>query len=313
MVLGEAGAFSWEAGLRWENTELKITDRTAAGPTRTTDYSIPLPSASVKWDLTPEDRITGSVARTTRNQPFNFISPVLLEAELEDNDFVGNPNLEPETAWGFDVGYERRLGRTGVVGVNVFYRSVSDLIEIANTGTVGSEGPGTFVYTPRNTGDGVVYGVELDLSTPLTVFGLDNTGVFLNYSWLDSEIDDEFGSRRFNSQAEYVFNAGFIQDVPEFDLAFGATYREQGMAFSRIVSEEVRTEYGADLEVFLEKRLGTNFTVRLTGSNLLDAEKKEFFNKFLTAADQRARAFDEYEFEAENAGPVYQIIGRYAF
>jgi outer membrane receptor protein involved in Fe transport len=312
MVSSTEGPMKWELGLRWENTEVEIEDRTT-GQKRTKDYSVVLPSASLKWDLTSEDRVIVSFARTTRNASFNFLSPALLETELEDNDFVGNPNLTPETAWGLDIGYERRLGRTGVVGVNVFYRDVTDLIEITNTGVVGSEGPGTFVYSARNTGSGKVWGVEFDLSMPLTFIGMENTGVFLNYSWLDSEIKDEFGTRRFNSQAESVFNVGFIQDLPEIESAFGMTYRKQGEAFSRIVSEEVTTTYGADLEVFVERRFGKNFTLRFTGSNLLDADKEEKFNKFLTADDQRARAFDEYEFESESAGPVYQIVGRYAF
>ena len=90
--------------------------------------------------------------------------------------------------------------------------------------------------------------------------------MFFNYSWLDSEIDDEFGSRRFNGQSDFVLNVGFIQDLPALGAAFGATYRKQGDAFGRIIGEEVTTSYGADLEVFIEKRFGDNFTVRLAGS-----------------------------------------------
>jgi hypothetical protein len=106
-------------------------------------------------------------------------------------------------------------------------------------------------------------GVEFDLSTPLTAIGLDNTGVFFNYSWLDSDIDDTFGSRKFNSQSDYVLNVGFIQDLPQLGGAFGATYRKQGEAESRIIGEEVTTTYGADLEIFVEKRFG-KFTLRLS-------------------------------------------------
>jgi hypothetical protein len=142
---------------------------------------------------------------------------------------------------------------------------------------------------------------------------MENTGVFMNYSWLDSEINDEFGERHFNSQATSIFNIGFIQDIPSWAASFGATYRKQGDAFSRVVGEEVTTTYGADLEVFLEKRFGESFTMRLTGSNLLDANKDEVFNKFVTAQDQVDRSFDEFELENESAGPWFQLIGRYAF
>lgn len=314
MLSGANGALSWETGLRYEATETQIADQTVpGGKSLETDDGVLLPSAHIRWKLSENDRVTASVARTIRRPNFNQLSPATLLAEYGDNDFVGNPQLDPETAWGLDLGFERRLGRRGVAGVNLFYRDVANLVEVANTGTVGSEGPGTFLLTPRNTGDGKVWGIEFDLSTPLTIVGLKNTGVFLNYSWLDSEVDDEFGSRRFNDQSDYVFNVGFIQDIPTWAAAFGATYRKQGEAFGRIVGEEVTTSYGADLEVFVEKRFGKSFVIRLTGSNLLDAKKEETFNKFDTLADQRTGDFAEYELESEKAGPVFQLVTRLAF
>lgn len=314
MLSGKAGDVKWEAGLRYETTDVDITDRTvsAALQNSSTSYDILLPSAHVKWNLTSEDRISASVARTVRRPGFDQISPATLEEEFGDNDYIGNPNLKPETAWGLDVGYERRLGKRGVAGVNVFYRDVTDLIELTSIG-VGSAGAPARLLQTQNVGDGSVMGVEFDLSTPLTVVGLDNTGVFFNYSWLDSDIDDTFGSRKFNSQSDYVLNVGFIQDLPKFGGAFGVTYRKQGAAESRIIGEEVTTTYGADLEIFVEKRFGDKFTIRAVGSNLLNAKKQETFNKFASTADQQSRSFDEYELESEEAGPVFQLIARMAF
>ena len=312
MLDGKSGALKWEAGLRYETTDVTLQDRTVPSTTDV-DYKFLLPSASIRYNVTADDQIYVSGARTIRRPSFDYLSPALLTAELGDNDFIGNPELKPESAWGLDAGYERRMGKQGVVGVNVFYRKVKDLIELTNTGAEGDEGPGTFVYSARNTSDGKVWGVEFDLSTPLTAIGLENTGVFLNYSWLDSDVNDEFGSRKFNSQSDYVFNIGFIQDLPTWGAAFGATYRKQGEAYSRVVGEEVTTTYDGDLEIFLEKRIGKDLTIRLTASNLLDGEKKETFNKFTTIEDQKDRNFDEYEIERENAGPVFQLIARLAF
>ena len=261
--------------------------------------------------------MTISGARTVRRPRFDDASPVLLEEELGDNDFLGNPLLKPESAWGADLGYEHRLGRTGVIGVNVFYRSISDLIELANTGVPGAAddptGDRTWVYQPRNTGDGTVYGVEFDVSTSLGFLGLPDTGVFGNLSLLESDITDELGERRFNGQSNIVYNFGFIQDIPSFGPAFGATSRKQGAPYDRFVAEEVRTTYGADLEIFVEKRFGKRFTIRAVGSNLLDGAKAESFNKFNTTQDQIDRNFDEYELERETAGPVFQVMARLAF
>jgi hypothetical protein len=49
------------------------------------------------------------------------------------------------------------------------------------------------------------------------------------------------------------------------------------------------------------------------GSNLLNGAKREAFNKFTTVDDQNDRSFDEYELESEKAGPVFQLMARYAF
>jgi hypothetical protein len=316
LVEGKSGAIKWEVGVRWENTNVAIRDLTPGGASIDTDYNHLLPSASAKIEL-GDGRVTISGARTVRRPRFDDASPVLLEEELGDNDFLGNPLLKPESAWGADLGYEHRLGRTGVIGVNIFYRSISDLIELANTGVPGAAddptGDRTWVYQPRNTGDGTVYGVEFDVSTSLGFLGLPDTGVFGNLSLLESDITDELGERRFNGQSNIVYNFGFIQDIPSFGAAFGATYRKQGAAYDRFVAEEVRTTYGADLEIFVEKRFGKRFTIRAVGSNLLDGAKEESFNKFNTTQDQIDRNFDEYELERETAGPVFQVMARLAF
>jgi outer membrane receptor protein involved in Fe transport len=306
MFSGETGALKWEAGLRYETT-----DTTIAGIDN--DFAVLLPSASLRYRLSDSDRLTLSVARTVRRPDFDDLAPVTLEEERGDNDFRGNPLLEPETAWGVDLGFERRLGRRGVIGVNAFYRDVTDLIEDINTGLQGSGGAGTFIESIDNVGDGQVYGLEFDLSTPLDFMGLESTGVFLNASWLDSTVEDVLGERRFNSQSDFVYNFGFTHDIPTWGLAFGATYRKQADAFERVYAEEIVTSYGADLEIFIEKQIFSNTVIRLTGSNLLDSSKDEVFDKFNDQADQIARVYDEYELETESAGPVYQLVMRVAF
>src|SRR5690606_21885657 len=162
------------------------------------------------------------LARTLKRPGFNTLVPAVLEGEYGDNDYLGNPALAPETANGIDLGFEHRLGRRGVVGLNLFYRDISELIELVNTGAPSETAdeaaamaanpfqPDSWVFTSANVGDGKAYGVEFDLSTPLSALGMDNTGVFLNYAWVDSRVEDFSGTRRFNDQARSTFNAGFI-------------------------------------------------------------------------------------------------------
>ena len=338
MFSGDAGRTAWEAGLRYETTDSDIESSQDGDVLRVSrDYSELLPSLHLKWDLTDVDRISLSLARSIKRPGFNELIPALLDGEYGDNDYIGNPHLDPETANGLDLGYERRLGRRGVVGINFFYRDIENLIELVNTGQPSDEMTGawedmvddgeyasveaamaaepakSWVFTSGNVGDGKVYGVELDLSTPLGVFGMEDTGVFMNYAYVKSDVDDFMGGRRFNNQARSSFNAGFIQDLPTLDASFGLSYRKQGDAYERIVGEEVTIRYGEDLEAFVEKRFGTRFSLRFTASNLLDASKDEVFHKFNTIDDQLARDHDEFELETEEAGPSYQVMMRWAF
>ncbi|UXI69689.1 TonB-dependent receptor plug domain-containing protein [Tahibacter amnicola] len=336
---GQGRALRWETGLRYERTDADIhSDNEAVA----NEYRILLPSAHFRWELSDGDRLRLSLARTVRRPDFKQLLPVTLEEEFGDNDFIGNPSLKLENAWGLDLGFEHRLGKRGVVGINLFYRNVRDLIEVVNTGTPSAtalddyeeavdefleEHPGataatpgypvfdpdSFVFSAANVGHGRVYGVELDVSTPLTALGLPDTGVFANYSWLDSSVRDAMGARRFNNQPRFVYNVGVIHDIPSVGMSVGASYRKQGDAEQRLLAEEVRTEYGADLEAFVEKRFGDSVSVRLTASNLLNARKDEFFGKFDTLGDQQGRDFDEYELESEQSGPVVQLIARFAF
>jgi len=336
---GKAGILSWEAGLRYETTrsDIRYIEDGDVEGSAGKDYDELLPSAHLRWDLTDADRLSLSLARSVKRPNFNELIPALLDGEFGDNDYIGNPRLDPETANGIDFGYERRLGRKGVVGVNLFYRDVKNLIELVNTGApsedardtwedlvddgdyatveeaMAAEPAESWVFTSANVGDGKVYGIEFDLSTPLDAFGLDNTGVFLNYAYVKSKVDDFLGERRFNDQARSVFNIGFIQDLPTLGASFGVSYRKQGDAYSRVLSEEVLVRYGKDLEAFVEKRFGKNVSVRLTAANLLDASKDEFFHKFDNLADQIDRDYDEYELETEEAGPSYQLVMRWAF
>jgi len=347
MLSSKGESFSWEAGLRYETTRSEIDyleDEESAGRV-SKDYNELLPSVNLRWDVSEADRINLSLARTIKRPNFNELIPALLDGEFGENDYIGNPQLDPETATGIDLGFEHRLGRKGIVGLNFFYRDVKDLIELATVlddagnpvpseemqGTwedmvddgdatdiedaMAQEPASSFLFTSANVGDGKVYGFEFDLSTPLSALGMDNTGVFFNYSWVDSKINDRnLGyERRFNEQAKNVYNIGFIQDLPGIAASFGATFRKQGDAYSHVIGEDGLIRYGEELDVFVEKRFGDSFSVRLSANNLLDASKDEFFDKFNTLEDQLDRDYDEYETESEEAGPSYQLVVRWAF
>ncbi|RHW17989.1 TonB-dependent receptor [Sphingomonas gilva] len=316
VTLEPTPAFTVDAGLRYE-----ITRRTVgAEGFDDVDYDNELltPSLHLKFAPTADDQFRASFARTVRRPDYDLISPYEQEESPGDEDTtVGNPALRNQKSWGVDVGYERRLGAAGIVGVNFFYRDITDLIELV---VIGDAGDGQ-LFTPQNIGDGQTWGAEFDLSVPLTGFGMPDTGLFANYTYLDSKTIDPFTreERRFNNQPHHVYNVGFIQTVRSLDASFGATISGRSGAFESNFDEVINLRYDPDLEAFVEKRFGENFVLRLTVQNILDRRKKEDFRKYdgdslQEILDNRAAGdLDEYEIERERSGQLIQVTLRAAF
>src|SRR3546814_17236592 len=101
---------------------------------------------------------------------------------------------------------------------------------------------------------------------------LPDTGLFANYTYLDSETTDPFTGekRRFNNQPHHVYNAGFIQNVPSIDASFGAAVSGRSAALESNFDETISLRYPPDLEAFVEKRFGRSFVIRFPAQNLIN-------------------------------------------
>jgi outer membrane receptor protein involved in Fe transport len=286
------------------------------------------PSAHVQVPFGNGPQLRVSVARTVRRPNIDQVVPFIQVDDPEDNDItVGNPDLKFETAWGVDVGLEQRI-RRGVVGVNFFYRRVNDLIALVNTGIPSdpeadpdSEEGRARIYTFDNVGKGKVYGVEFDLSAPLSFIGLDNTGIFANYTRLWSKrTEPNLGFKvPFDGQPKYVYNFGLTQDFPAFGASAGFSFRKQGESISTFLGEEEHQFYQGNLEAYVEKRIGKNFVLRLSGNNLLDARSLQYERNFDgdTGLDiieaQRAGDVDNFEVEHEETSRQIMLTARLVF
>lgn len=327
------GPLEIDAGARYEITRRDTTSD--GGAARYEDDTVN-PTLAIRYAATADDVFRVSVARTVRRPNYDQISPYEQEETPGDGDVtIGNPQLRNEKAWGVDVGYERRLGTSGIFGVNAFYRDIADLTELVNIGDVLEEDEDDVdedgdteeeiqignVYTPRNIGDGEVWGVEVDFSAPLSVFGLPDTGLFANYTYLDSKTIDPFTGeeRRFNGQPHHVYNVGFIQTVRSVGASFGASVSGRSSSFDSAFDETVELTYRPDLEAFVEKRFGDFLVLRVTASNLLNRVKRETYRKYdgdslaEVLENRAAGELDEFELEQERAGRLFQVTARAAF
>lgn len=308
-----------QLGVRSESTDTEA--RIVGGASGGSSSDEINPSMHVQWNPWENGQFRVSYARTVRRPSLDQVVPFANSDSPEDDDETfGNPNLKQETSWGYDIGYEHRLGQRGVIGFNYFHRDVSDLISLVNTG-VSTGVPGAFEYTYENTGDGEVSGWEVDVSTPLSFMGLSETGFFANYTSLDSERMEPLTglTARFNAQPEYVYNFGITQNLPSWSTSFGFSYRKQGLSESLFLGEVERQWYDANLEVFVEHRLSENVVLRIVGNNLLDADSIQAERNYDgdTAQEivdnQIANDVDEFEVERENSSPTILFSVRAVF
>lgn len=312
-----APGFGFDAGLRYEHTKRDVRSDDGSA---SLDAGTLNPSLHLRYAPGADGQLRFSVARTVRRPAYDLISPYRQEEEPADNDeLLGNPDLRNETAWGLDLGYEHRIGKRGIIGANLFYRDITDVIELVSTG-IETEAGGR-VFQPQNIGKGTTWGIELDLSTDLDMLGLPDTGLFANYTYLDSEVVDPFTgeTRRFNNQPQHIYNFGFIQNLRSPGISFGATVSGRSNATESNFDETVELIYGTDLEAFVEKRFGSRFVLRFTAANILDRRKRENFRIFdgdsvdEIIAARLAGDVGESEAESERAGVLFQVTLRAAF
>ncbi len=316
---------TFEAGVRMEHTSTHQEFVDLGGNDAATSAKSTLlnPSAHLQADVGDNGQVRVSVARTVRRPTFDQLVPSVLTDEPEDDDAVrGNPDLKFEKSWGLDVGYEHVLPGKGIMGVNFFYRKVKDLNQLVNTNSTITVGGDDFnLYQYRNVGDGKTWGIEFDISTTLAFIDLEETGFFANFTRIWSDRFDENAQMdvRFNHQPKFVYNVGLTQNIPDYEVTFGASYQKQGLARSVFLGEIEDQWYDGNLEVFIEKRFEGGFTLRLTGNNLLNAESIQAERNFdgdtaaEVLANQRSGTIDNYELERETASRIFMITGRYSF
>jgi outer membrane receptor for ferrienterochelin and colicin len=262
-----------------------------------------------------------------RRPSFDQLNPTLL---IDDEESIlGNPTLDQETAVGYDAGVDFELpGNQAILGLNAFYRDVSDKIELDGVPDGVNEIFQEFVDEDieatvwvNNPNEGEIYGLEFDLSTPLA-FISENFHVFANYTWIESEIRDANQNfpidRPFSLQPDYIYNLGFDHLLAGIGFTYGASYQKLGPAQEWVnVSAEAKevtdVEYDGNLEVFLEKTLAERFVVRLAAQNLLDAEKDETQRVYESVEQYQAGTPVTQIRQIEESDPVYILTFRGTF
>lgn len=208
-------------GVRLEDTTTTATD--FFGASRERDNMFVLPSAHYVHNFANDLDFRTGIARTLRRPDLRELSPSVATAggTAASPDTGGNPDLEPESIWGLDIGLDQYFwGNRGLLGVNLFGRHFTDKIE-----NIQANEAGRIVARGQNVGTGHMYGLEVEGRLPLAFIDLENLTLWANATRVFTEVEAKATgqTRRFLDQPDYVGNIGVDWFVPVLRTTFGAS------------------------------------------------------------------------------------------
>jgi outer membrane receptor for ferrienterochelin and colicins len=238
------------------------------------------PSLHLLARLTPNDNLRASVAKTVKLPRLDELSTSLDSTfdrnDIRHPDLTGNPNLSEEKALSYELRLEHFFEDKGIVSMGGFYRNIDDKIEKMTV----LEG-GRYVTRPYNSGQGSLWGIELELKKSLSSY-IEGLGTFANATIQDSSITNTATGfkRPIKQTSNYLYNIGIDHTLPSYKLTYGTAYRYVG-GYDDPLDEngisQVQKGYGT-LDMYVNKRLDETFKLQLNWKNITEAMIKTTSN-----------------------------------
>jgi outer membrane receptor protein involved in Fe transport len=188
---GETGSFSYQTGVRVENTRIQ-TELEQTGEGSRQNYVNLFPSLFISYTISEQNSLQLSYSRRI-SRPWSRMLLPFTEIRDSRNRRAGNPNLEPEFGNSYELGYLRRWN-SGSVLSSIYYRHRTGVIE--RVYTVDSDGFTT--RRPINLATEEAWGIEFSADQDLFE-GLQLSG---SLNLFRSNRDGEFEGELYSSESE---------------------------------------------------------------------------------------------------------------
>jgi TonB-dependent receptor len=179
-----AGNFTAIPGVRMEKTKSDyaakavIDSLTVADLTKDFDtfgsqsYTDWFPGLNLRWNATPSLVLRAAVTRAIGRPNYEQLAPTVSVNTGDNEVTMGNPNLQPLKSTNYDLAAEYYLGRSGIISIAGFYKTISNPIyssTIEQSGTfAGRDLVDAQVTLPVNAESAFVKGIEINAQTELS-------------------------------------------------------------------------------------------------------------------------------------------------
>jgi outer membrane receptor protein involved in Fe transport len=210
---------------------------------------------------------------------FSLFAATTNEEDRDRDALAGNPELEPETGWNYNAELEYRLpGDAGVLSSSVFFADIDNYIGRIDA-TIDPEEP---LSATGNVGPSKRWGWFNRASLRLNRFNLPNAILSGTLGLFDSEIIDPFLNSKQRTGGRGFGNLSFRQDITDLGLSYGVEYRHNiwGGYYDIDIVTITRTDRQQSLDLFVQKVMFEDWTLRLETDNTLDASECRIRQRF---------------------------------
>lgn len=269
---------SLESSLLYETSEIEQSGEVA----KKRDFNFLKPKLDFRFDINPSFQARMSVEKEVSQLSFADFS-ANTNPQDADQDFIsGNPEIEPQETWRYNINLDYRLPNDGgVLNSRLFYLDVEKSIGRVDV-TTDPERP---MSANGNVGDGKVFGLYLNASVRLGFIDLPQAVVTAGLNLEDAYLYDPLiGKKRTIIPYDRGgYRLGFRHDIPEQRLNYGFNFQDGIGGVGGTGGNRVRYDinnvifFGAgkirpNLELFVEKVSFGNLTYRFQINNAYDFE-----------------------------------------
>ncbi|MBT3530283.1 MAG: TonB-dependent receptor plug domain-containing protein [Gammaproteobacteria bacterium] len=308
---------SLESSLLYEVSEIEQ----AGDINKKRDFDFIKPKLDFRFDISRSFQLRMSAEKDVSQLSFRDFSAGVNQQDDDQDTVAGNPELEQEETWRYNINLDYRLPNDGgVLNSRFFYYDVGNSIGKIDV----SPDPQNLVSTNGNVGDGKVFALYLNASIRLGFLNLPQAVVTASLNLEDAYLYDPLigKTRTIVPFDRGGIRLGYRQDMPERNLSFGINYQEPiggmgGTGGNRVQYDIDNVTFynggklSSNLTLFAEKTGFANLTYRMEINNGLDHEfctQRKRFNGYL-----RDRDLIEIENTCSANGPEFVFKVRSTF
>lgn len=267
-------------GLRWES--LGINSEGSAQNKSKYSTSVLSPIVQTMWQLDPQntDRIRLGLARTYQApNDFYLVSPRIysLNNSMQNPNFVGNPNLRPELAWGLDAAFEHN----GKDGLNYAVRAKVQQVNDLHRDTIYQENN---AWWKKYINAGSAQGQSIELSTqfPLKRFMNDAPDLDVSMSYMHFWSNVEGLPQPFNQLNPYTyqFTLNLNYRLKALPLTMGMNAKMQDAHWQQIsLTDREYVQTPSTLDLFALWKFDKKNQLRLAINNITNSQTTDTSNR----------------------------------